>query len=138
MDNNEYNFIITRNRNLMPKYMSDRQFTLDNTIHPSAFELRRNDYLKAWFELFDTSYANDELNIEYHIAEFLNFNVFQIKEAFEFTIDHYSELDLGGNNGWFGVARIVTEYIARSEWNRETRRMLILKCIYDTRWFDYR
>ncbi len=129
MLNQELEFIRKRHKNLMPEYMTACAIKLSNTAKPDETRLSKSDFLTAWIRIFDSeSDQHDDL---------LQFNIMQLKTACTWTLQHFAELDLGGNYKWLVVIRAALNLTQEGKWNRESQNELISSYITDTRWYDY-
>ena len=133
----DFEFIRMRQKNLMPSYMKEFHEELTNRSRPSIEYMPKHDYIYSWFSIFDEHFANDTFNSERSIRQFSRYNILQLKEAFEWVINHFAELDIGGNMKWYLVTLKILEHIANSTWGTQIEKEIIKAFISDTRWFDY-
>ena len=136
-DLTEFELIRMRQKILMPSYMKEFHEELTNLPRPSFEYMPKNDYIYSWFSIFDERFSNDTLNSEESIKRFSRYNILQLKEAFEWVINHFAELDLGGNMKWYGVTVNILEHMANSTWGTQIEKEIIKAFISDTRLFDY-
>lgn len=117
----------------MPSYMFELEQEFKKSIRPSNLTLNKKEFVKEWVTKFDeTLYSSNNMR-----EEFFEYNVLQLEEAFEFTIKHFAELDLGGNMKWCSFTKTSLSLIDSGDWNEESKSELIFFYLKDTRWFDF-
>jgi|GEM_PF-4743177 len=83
--------------------------------------------------MFDDGDFEDELATK----QLSRFNVLELKIAFEWTLKHFAELDLGGNLKWYKVATTILKNLTKSSWNDKKENELVKNFLFDTRWYDF-
>ncbi len=140
MDLSNLPFMRERNRSLMPSYMSKVARSLEKKPRPSVIKLRKLDFILAWCAVFDSSFVSkreeDKKMSESFARGYATYHVLLLNEAFEWTAQHYAELDLGGNKLWPDVVKDALKLLKANEWNKDKQAALIAKYLSKTRWFD--
>lgn len=134
MNTEEFALLRAQIKLFMPDYMQEFAEELKLREHPSELTLKKHDYICAWIEVFVASTAEDILRET--VNKYSRYNIKQLKQAFEWTLEHFAELDLGGNNKWYGVSLDSLRLIAKGSWSKSTQNTLIAKYISDTTWFN--
>jgi len=93
----EFEFVRKRQQCLMPDHMKKFALELSKKELPSQYNLTKTEYIQAWYIMFDDGDFEDELATK----QLSRFNVLELKIAFEWTLKHFAELDLGGNLKWY-------------------------------------
>jgi hypothetical protein len=129
-------FEIERKRQqfLMPKYMIEYHEELQGKAQPKAEEYNKKDYIIAWLTFFDSS-ANWEIQSS-SIENFMKFSVVNLKTSFEWVVNNFSELDLGGNCKWCGAVNYVLKKKASKRWDVKAEKEIINEYMKETRWYE--
>lgn len=124
-------FLRDRNRNLMPDHMKEFESQQRQYKLPDPLLLKKDQYIQQWLAIFSNKEDSDNLKARFH-----EYDILELKTAFSWTLNHFAELDLGGNYKWHSLCLLTLEKIKKGEWNRKTQDLLIAEYLVDTRWFD--
>jgi len=124
----EFEFVRRRLRNLMPSNMKSFEVEWIKSARPDAEYLSKEIYIKGWLNVFDID-CNDS-----DVKQLMNYSVHNLKKSFDWVMDNFSELDLGGNSKWCGALHSVLKYLKRSAWNVDSERKLMYRYLIKTRW----
>jgi hypothetical protein len=130
-------FIRERQQHLMPEIMRELAIELSTIERPDKLSLSKSEYIKAWVAIFDTDFLCNITNYEYYSAKLSRANILQLERAFEWTLTHFAELDLGCNMKWLGVTLSILKFTKKEELTTEQENQLIFVNITDTLWYDY-
>ena len=111
-------FIQERQKNFMPQYMKDLEKDFNNVAKPSKNNLSKKYFIQSWLKIFDSSLTNPNNEL---INKFETYTILQLEQAFEFTINNFAELDLGGNMKWYSFSIETLTLISSSNWNKVTK-----------------
>ena len=124
----EFEFVRRRLRNLMPSYMKSFEVECIEREKPDAESLPKKVYVKEWLNIFDSGCG------DWEVEQLLDYSVYNLREAFNWTINHYAELDLGANSKWSSALHSVLKYLKRRVWNADNERNIIYTYLIETRW----
>ena len=122
-------------QNRMPDFMKVFSKELGERVRPDEYSLSKNDYIRAWFGFFAEELLDNERQTEHCINRLNKYNRLQLREAFEWTLEHFAELDLGGNFKWFAVVEDILKNLKNKSWHPEQQQALIAQYLTDTRWY---
>ena len=92
-------------------------------------------YIEQWV-LFFTDYIERGDLVQFERI-YTSFNVLQLEIAFSWTLEHFAELDLGGNYKWHETTKSVLKNLKKRTWDSKAEQALIAEYITDTRWYDF-
>jgi len=125
---------IKRNKHVLPAFMKEFQSSLEERERPDPIRLEKSEYIFQWLNFFDErSFSSKK---EKDIKEWRTHTMTALEDAFEWTLRHYSELDMGGGMRWYGYARTVVKLISEKKWNRQIEKDLLYQGIAGVRWAE--
>lgn len=131
ISNEEFKFLLERNKFLMPNYMLEYHEELLKYDGPSI-SLPKKEYIHAWIYFFDQDMVPNNFN---NLSkDFMGYSTFSIKKGFEWVRDNFCALDMGGNMTWYALARKVIAAYNGKTWTPEKEKKIILSRIYETSW----
>lgn len=123
--------IRNRQETNMPEFMQEFAEELRSTELPNETKLTKAQYIVSWSNILGSEHDNE------HCLETLSiYPTSHLKIAFEWTLKHFAELDLGGNNKWYSATSTILKLLRSRTWNVNRENLLLQEYLKDTRWYE--
>ena len=112
-----------------PYILADCKKIWNNKKKPNEHFLPKKEYIIQWLSVFDSSFLDDK-NCSFYkdtIEKLSRYSVLQLKTSFEWILEHFCDLALGGNYGWYRAIISILNYQKRNLWNEQNKKKIIIK-----------